>query len=407
MNILLIHQNFPGQFRHLAKMLVADGHRVVGLGRFRNPPIEGVAHVHYEPKRGTSSSVHPLAADFEAKVIRGEAITIAIREIEAKGFRPDLVYAHLGWGEGLFVKDVLPDVPLIGYVEFFYQAVGADVGFDPPDQPVDLATKLRVNAKNASIMLGLERCDALMTPTAWQRSLIPEPYQPKVSLLHEGIDTEIIRPRADVRMQLGEGGPILTAEDEVVTYIARNLEPYRGFHIFMRALPKILRERPNAQVLIAGKEGVSYGSQPSAGKSWKQVMLEEVGSQIDLSRVRFLGWLPSEALHALYQLSRAHIYLTYPFVLSWSMLEVMAAGGLVVGSRTKPVEEVIEDGVNGRLTDFFDVEALADRVIECCAEPERFAPLRAAARQTVIERYDLNTVTLPAYRRLIETWVGG
>jgi glycosyltransferase involved in cell wall biosynthesis len=205
-----------------------------------------------------------------------------------------------------------------------------------------------------------------------------------------------------VRITLAKAGVTLSAGDEVVTYVARNLEPYRGFHVFMRALPGLLRARPRARVLIVGGDQVSYGSKPADGETWRARMLAEVGGQIDAGRVHFLGRLPYESYLRLLQVSAVHAYLTYPFVLSWSMLEAMAAGCMVVGSRTAPVEEVIKHGENGWLVDFFDHRQLAEALAGALEERSRLDGIRQAARRTVVERFDLTTVCLPRQLEILQ-----
>lgn len=203
-------------------------------------------------------------------------------------------------------------------------------------------------------------------------------------------------------MRLGEAGTILRAGDEVVSFVNRNLEPYRGFHSFMRALPEILAARPRAQIVVVGGDAVSYGRAPRDGGTWRARLLAEVGSRLDLARVHFVGKLPYPTLIKLFQVTAAHVYLTYPFVLSWSMLEAMSAGALVIGSRTAPVEEVVQDGRNGLLVDFFSPVEIAQRVIEVLERPARFLELRMNARQTIVQKYDLLSCCLPAQIALAE-----
>jgi glycosyltransferase involved in cell wall biosynthesis len=245
-----------------------------------------------------------------------------------------------------------------------------------------------------------------MVPTQWQRSVHPPDLLDRIEVIHDGIDTDSARPDPDATFTL-PGGKQARLGDEILTYVARNMEPYRGFHIFMRALPEILAKRPNAQVLIIGAESVSYGAAPKNFKTWREAMMAEVGDRLDKSRVHFLGQVPKPIFLKALQVSACHIYLTYPFVLSWSMLESMACGCVLVASNTAPVREVVEDGRNGLLVDFFDTRALAERVAEVLAEPARFKAMREAARHTAVERYDLPTVCLPQQLKLIEQVMAG
>ena len=398
MNWLFIHQNFPGQYVHAARHLVAAGDTVCFITQQRERQLPGVRKIVYAPRRGASQA-HSFVRDFETAVENGLAVAAVCEALKREGFRPDLVVGHNGWGEILYVKDCWPGMPLLGYFEFFYHASNSDLDFDP-EFPASAEDGMRIRTRNAINLMGLETADWGQTPTEWQRSRYPRRYWPNISIIHEGIDTEAVRPDRSARLWL-KGGVSLSQGDQVITYCARNLEPYRGFHVFMRALPEVLRRFPKAQVLIVGGNGVSYGRRPTRAGSWREQMLAELAGQIDLARVHFLGRIPYAQHLAILQLSSAHVYLTYPFVLSWSFLEAMAAGCVVIGSRTAPVEEVIEDGANGYLVDFFDTAALAERIGTVLSDPAGQAEIRAAARRNVLERYDLGTVCLPEYLGLM------
>jgi len=398
MRFLFVHQNFPGQYVHIARHLTQTGHQVSFVTQPRRAEIEGIRKIEYRPTlNNTDPSAH--LHEFENGVANGLAVARVCHWLDRDGYIPDIVIGHNGWGEILYVKDVWPQIPLLGYFEFFYRPSGSDVDFDPEFPPeADIAIRLRT--RNAVNLLGLDAADWGQTPTKWQRAQYPERYWDQLDILHEGIDTAVVKPDTTAHLWLSSGF-CLSSEHEIVTYSARDLEPYRGFHVFMRALPKVLRERPNAQVLIVGANGVSYGRQPQVSSSYREQLLAELDGALDFRRVHFLGHLPYRQYLTVLQVSSAHVYLTYPFVLSWSLLEAMSAGCLVIASRTPPVEEVISDGMNGRLVDFFDGDGLADRIITALADGDD--SLRAAARQTVIERYDLRSVCLPAYLDLLGT----
>jgi glycosyltransferase involved in cell wall biosynthesis len=402
LRILFVHQNFPGQFVHVASALVARKHEVVALAIDRRLPISGVKTIYYQPQRGSSEGIHPFAIDFETKLIRAEACAEAAVTLKKDGFYPDLIYAHTGWGESLFLKDVWPLAKLLGYFEFYYHAEGADCGFDLEFSTVSLQEAMRIRAKNAIQLLCLEQADRGVSPTQWQWSTIPSAYQDKIAVIHDGIDTARVKPDPNVRMQFARDNLTLTVQNEVITFVSRNLEPCRGYHQFVRALPEIMARRPQAHVLIVGGDGVSYGAPPAAGQTYRQQFFDEVRDRIDLSRIHFLGKLPYEDFIRVVQLSSVHIYLTYPFVLSWSMLEAMAAQALVVGSATAPVTEVIRDGENGLLVDFFSSEALVNAVCVVLEHPDRMMEIRRQARQTIVERFDLRTMCLPRQIQLIE-----
>ena len=399
MNWLFIHQNFPAQFVHAARHLAAAGDQVVFITQQRERQLQGVRKIVYAPSR-KNAGIHPFVLDINTAVENGLSVARICDELKRTGFTPDLVAGHNGWGEILYVKDCWPSVPLLGYFEFFYRPHDSDLDFDPefPPNPTD---GMRIRTRNAINLLGLETADWGQTPTEFQRGLYPEKYRQKISVVHEGVDTAIVHPDPSTRLWLA-GGLSLSRNDLLITYSARNLEPYRGFHIFMRTLPKLLERHPTARVLIVGGNDVSYGRRPAGGAAnWRQQLLTELDGQLDLSRVHFLGRLNYPQYLAMLQISSAHIYLTYPFVLSWSLLEAMAAGCALVASRTAPVEEVVRDGENGHLVDFFDRDALADRVSEMLLHSDRQEGIRAAARQTVVERFDLATKSLPAYLALL------
>ena len=391
---LFIHQNFPGQFVHAALELVRLGHEVVALG-IKGRDVPGVKYIRYEPKPPARVSDVEPSRDFETKIVRGMACAQVMEQLRTQGFNPDTIVAHPGWGESLFCKDVWPGARLLMFAEFFYSAQGADYNFDPEFARESVAARARLRIKNSVHLHALQAADAGYTPTQWQLSQLPQEYQHKIQVIFDGIDTDTVAPQPDAVVQLQRAGVTLRAGDEVITFVNRNLEPYRGFHIFMRALPRILRERPGARCLIVGRDDVSYGTKPAAGGNWRQVMLAEVGGQLPMDRVHFLGGLPYQDYLRVLQVSACHVYLTYPFVLSWSCLESMAAGCVVVGSRTGPVQEVIDDGVDGLLVDFFDTEALADRVVEVLQHPERHRELVKNARKRVAAQYDLRTRCLP------------
>ena len=399
MNILIIHQNFPGQFKFLAPALVRAGHVVTALTMQKTEikDWQGVKVIPYSASRGTTPNVHPWVSDFETKTIRGEACFRAALQLRSQGYCPDVILAHHGWGESLFLKEAWQSAKLAIYCEFFYHPQGADVGFDPEFPATDEGDGCRLRLKNLNNLLHFEVADAGISPTHWQASTFPPAMRSKITVVHDGIDTDAVAPNQKVSLTLN-GNLVLTRADEVVTFVNRNLEPYRGYHIFMRALPEILRLRPNARVLIVGGDEVSYGAKPQSGKKWKEIFAAEVRPLIgdaDWSRVHFLGHVPYQHFIPLLQLSRVHVYLTYPFVLSWSLLEAMSAGCAIVASDTQPLREAIEHDVTGRLVDFFDVAGLSAQVCNLLDDADGRARLGASAREFARTHYDLRTVCLP------------
>jgi len=354
---------------------------------------------------GTVGTMHPLLHDVEAKVLRAEACTAAMLRLARTGYRPDLVIANPGWGEALFVKDVFPDTRLVCLLEFFYDASGADFGFDPEFGSPSLEARMKLRLKNLALAEALRVMDWGVAPTAWQASRLPAESRGRVSVIFDGIDTVAVSPDRDAVFSHPAVPVPLSAGEPLITFVNRNLEPYRGYHVFMRALPEIQRRLPEARIVIVGGDGVSYGAAPPAGQTWKQRYLDEVAPRLDLSRVHFLGQLPYSHYLKLLQVSAAHVYLTYPFVLSWSCLEAMSAGCHVVASRTPPVEDFVESGVNGTLFQFFDGVELAQAVERAVRGRRADLELRAAARRTVVERGDLQAC-LAKWREMLTRVVG-
>ena len=398
--ILFIHQNFPGQFVHAATELVRLGHEVVALG-IQGRGVPGVKYIRYRPEAPERTSEVKSVMDFETKVVRGMACAQAMSKLKDAGFTPDAIVTHPGWGEALFCKDVWPGARLIIFSEFFYSADGGDYNFDPEFRHERVDDRIRLRLKNSVHLHALHAADVAYTPTQWQLSQVPAEYQNKVRVIFDGIDTAVVAPQPQASIRLTRDNIRLTAADEVITFVNRNLEPYRGFHVFMRALPEILKARPSAHCIIVGKDDVSYGSRPISGGSWRQVMQDEVGAKLPMERVHFLGGLPYDDYLRVIQISTCHVYLTYPFVLSWSCMEAMSAGRVVVASNTGPVQEVIEHGVNGLLFDFFDVAALSKQVIDVLGNPESYRHIGIQARQSVVIKYDLQSRCLPTQLSLI------
>lgn len=397
MRILFVHQNFPGQFKYLAPALTVDpDNQVVAFTMQKNPKPDwkGVRLVPYQAARSTATTTHPWVTDFETKTIRAEAAFRAALALRESGFTPDVIIAHPGWGESLFLKDVWPHAKLGIYCEFYYHAQGADVGFDPEFPAKDPGEVCRLRLKNLNNLLHFEIADAGISPTHWQASTFPEPFRSKITVVHDGIDCNFVAPNPAVGMTLSNNLK-LTRKDEIITFVNRNLEPYRGYHIFMRALPEILRRRPKARVLIIGGDDVSYGARAPEGKKWKDIFLTEVKDKLDMSRVHFMGNIPYEHFIPVMQLSTVHVYLTYPFVLSWSLLECMSAGCAILASDTQPLHGVIENDVTGKLVDFFDPSALTENVCALLEQPELRAKLGANARIFAQSNYDVATVCLP------------
>ena len=399
MNLLFVHQNFPAQFKFLAPALVKHGHNVVAMTmqKGKAPNWNGVKLVHYSASRSSSPNINSWISDFEPKTIRAEACFNAALKMKKSGFEPDLIISHHGWGESLFLKEVWYKAKLVIYCEFFYQSSGADIGFDPEFPIKDPGDICALHLKNLNNKLHFEIADAGLSPTYWQASTFPEPFRSKITVIHDGIDTQVLVPNKKVNLIIN-GNLSLSKENEVITFVNRNLEPYRGYHIFMKALPDILQKRPNARVLIVGGDQISYGQKAENGQSWKEIYINKIRPKIsedDWRRVHFLGNISYDLFIPLLQLSTVHVYFTYPFVLSWSLLEAMSIGCAIVASDTKPVHEAIIHDKTGRLVDFFDTKSLANEVCQLLEDPLARKRLGNNARLFAQENYDLKTICLP------------
>jgi glycosyltransferase involved in cell wall biosynthesis len=401
MKYLFIHQNFPGQYRHVVRHLASQPKNQVSfITQPNGNVIPGVQKITYPKDQRGHINCHAWAAELERAIYTGAQVAQACRDLRERGFTPDLIVGHSGWGETLFVKDVYPGVPVLANFEFYYHARGVDADFDSEFVSI-FNDPSRLRTRNGINLLAFQGADWGHSATNWQRSLYPPEMQTRISVLHEGVDTDLLRPNPTASFRL-PSGRILTRRDEVVTYVARNLEPYRGFHVFMRALPQLLRRRKRAQVVILGDTGVSYGAPAPPNSTFKAMMLQELGDKLDLERVHFLGLADYHAYLTLMQVSTVHVYLTYPFVLSWSFLEAMACGCLIVGSATPPVLEVLRDGVNGFAVDFFAVRKLATRIESVLERRRDLQAVRQAARATAVERFDLRRRLLPQWMALCD-----
>jgi len=404
MRILVLHPNFPAQFRHVISILGQDpNNEVVYCTKNERPEwnIAGVKKALFTPSRDPRPETHHYVRPLESAVLHGQAVYRTLENLKSQGFTPDVIYGHSGWGPTIYTKDVYPKSPLVCYFEWFYHAYGSDADFDPADPltPDDVA---RIRTKNAPILLDLYSCDWGLSPTKWQRSQFPPEFQSKISAMHDGVDTEFFKPKPGAKLQLPDLD--LSHVDEIVTYVGRGMEPYRGFPEFIESVAYLQEKRPNAHVVVVASERVCYGKPLPDGKSYKEHMLEKV--PLDLSRVHFVGTLPYQLYLQVLQASSVHVYLTRPFVLSWSSIEAMSTGCIVVGSATSPVEEVIEDGVNGFLVDFFSPKQIADRVADVLENQADLVKIRENARQTVLENYS-HKVLLPKHIQLLQNVANG
>jgi glycosyltransferase involved in cell wall biosynthesis len=393
--LLFVHQNFPGQFLHLAPEMQRRGHDVRAVTDAVNTTGSPIPTLRYSFKPEiVDPKVTRLGRNYTTMSDRGVVVARFARKLRDQGYVPDVIFGHSGWGETLFLKEVWPEAKLLVYAEFYYRGQGGDIGFDKEYQDTGFDQTMIAQGRAAHMAQALAHADKGLSPTVFQANSHPPALRRQIEVIFDGVDCDRLAPNLAARFALPDG-TVLAPGDEVLTFVNRNLEPYRGYHTFMRALPAVLQARPNAQVVIVGGNEVSYGRPPPQGGGWKDVILDEVRDQIDHSRVHFLGRIPYGDLVNLFHVARVHAYLTYPFVLSWSMVEAMAAGTLVVGSRTAPVQEMIEDGVTGRLVDFFDAPGWSAALVDALAQPEAYQRMREAARAMVRARYDLRSVCLP------------
>jgi len=392
--LLFVHQGFPSQYIHILRALETQGgHELIALGIEEADEVlpASVKYFRYSLTRGNQPGLHPWVLDIESKVLRAEACANAAIKLKQQGFTPDLICSHPGWGEPLFLKDIWPEIPLLTYQEFFYNPRGFDYAFDNEIHgESNWMDSARIRIKTANQLLNLEASDWCVTPTEFQKSSYPKAWRNRISVIHDGIDTNKACPSKTQEPVELPDGTVLQPDDKVVTFVNRTLEPYRGCHSMIRAIPQLQQLAPDAKLVIVGDtKGVSYGNLCPEGE-WSERFLAEIEGHYDPSRVHFTGPVPYEHFIPILQLSKAHVYLTYPFVLSWSLLEAMSCGCAVVGSNTLPVQEVIKHGRNGLLVDFFDPQQIASTIAELLKNRTYALELGQAARETVLQHYRLD-----------------
>ena len=385
MNILFLHRNFPAQFKFLASALAKDkkNNVVFVTNNIETKPFDGIKKVVYKLKRKVPNNCHRYLRFYEESIIHGQSAAEAMITLQQQGFKPDIIFGH-SWGSSMFVKEIFPDVPYVAHIEWYYNPVNSDVDFGR--EPLNIDEKASLKCRNSHILQDLISCDYAISPTEWQKQQVPEIFRSKVTVIHEGINTDICKPNPKAKFKVPDKNITLSANDEVLTYATRGMEEYRGFPEFMKAASILQKQRPNLHVVVAGEDRVCYGRHLK-DDTFKQKMLREL--EFDESRLHFTGPLAYGEYLKLLQVSSAHIYLTYPFVLSWSFLEAMAAGCCIIASDTAPVVEVMQDKFNGILTDFYDINAMTDKINDVLDNQEKYAIIRENARDTVVQKYDL------------------
>ena len=399
MRVLFLHNNYPAQFGALAKYLAQRGHDVTFGTNWQGTPPKWLRMVRFKPHREVRREQHPYLAFVEKAVLNGQGFARAAWKMQAAGYAPDVIVAHSGWGPGLYVRDVWPAAKYVGYFEWYYRSSGADVGFLDKASWDDVH---RIRTRNAAILLDVEACNWGIVPTAYQASQFPALLRRKLTVQHDGVDTTYFAPQPGRRLKLP--GLDLSHVDELVTYVARGMETYRGFPQAMTAFADVQKRRPRAHVVVVGEDRVAYGKTLPDGDTFRKKMLREL--DFDEDRLHFTGLLSREHYRSVLLASSVHVYLTIPFVLSWSMIEAMSAGCLLVASDTDPVREVVREGHNGLLVDFFDTGRLADRICDALERPDAMAGVRERARQTAVERYPISKL-IPLRARLLDAVAGG
>lgn len=394
MHVLFVHPNFPAQFGHIASHLAARGVSCAFVSEKAGNSAPGVERIQYFPRGGASPHNHYCSRTFENAIWHTHAVYEAVKG--RPELRPDLVVAHSGFGSSLFLPE-LWSCPVINYFEYFYHTKNSDMDFRP-DFPTHELSRLRARARNAMLLLDLENCQAGYSPTRWQRSRLPSCYQPKVEVIFDGIETQVWKPTQGPRVVAGQAIP---PDTRVVTYVARGMESMRGFDIFMKLAKRLCQERQNVLFFIVGQDRICYGGDEEAigQKSFKDWVLAQ--DQYDLDRIRFLGLIPPRELALLLSLTDLHIYLTVPFVLSWSMMNALACGATVLASDTPPVKEMIEHGQNGLLCDFFDIDGMVQQALAVLDDLAQFRPLGQRGIELIKEQYSLD-VCLPRMLALYE-----
>ena len=390
MKYLFVHQNFPGQYLHLLRHLSADpGNEIMFISEPNKNALPGVRRVLYSTPTPNQEPVHLVARDFDMAARRAEIVATMAGNLDRLGFKPDIVIGHHGWGELLDINDVWPDVPVLGYFEFYYDTAGQDVDFDP-EFPMAREKFPKIRAMNVVNHQALAMGQHGQTPTTWQQTRYPPWARPQIKVIQEGARLDLCRPDPAARKRAFSLGDFhVSPREKLVTYVARNLEPYRGVHVMMRALPELLRERKDVKVVMVGGDDVSYGARLSAG-TWREYFQGELKGRYDASRVLFPGQVSYEDYVRLLQRSDAHVYLTYPFVASWSLREALACGCAVLGSDVESVSEFITDGDNGLLVPFLEPPKIAGAILRVLGDDKLNKRLRAGARKYAEQHLDMN-----------------
>jgi glycosyltransferase involved in cell wall biosynthesis len=403
MRILFLHNNFPGQYARIVKYLEGKpGIEMVAGSLASNQQTSSIRQIGYKPHRAARDETHFALRFTEKAVIQGQSVYQAFMTARKRGWAPDIILAHSGYGDSLFLKDLWPDAKVLSYLEWYYNFRESEAVFLKPESIDDPYLQLAVRMKNTVFLHDLAAMDWGQCPTPYQKSQIPEAFQDRISLLHDGIDTEFFSPAPSATVSIGD--KTFRRGDPVISYVSRGMEPMRGFPQFMEAASILLKERPDAHVVVIGEDKIAYSTARTDGRTYLEWALEAF--PVDRERFHFLGKQPLAVLRDIFRVSAAHVYLTVPFVLSWSMMEAMSTGALVIGSDTAPVRDIVSDGENGVLVPFFEPRRLAEQLCEALDHPGRFETIRANARALMLERFDMRDLT-KAHFNLIERVANG
>ncbi|MEM7238825.1 MAG: glycosyltransferase [Pseudomonadota bacterium] len=364
-SILFSHTSFPAQFGAFGTWLAEEGWDVwFATARADASAPPGCRmftfEAQVEPPDGTLADAGPL----EQALCNARGFARSAEATRAEGCIPDLVVAHTGWGAGTYARAVWPETRFIAYAEWWYAHPSPDITPEEPDLESDVRLRARALSKNAPVLLDLAEADAILCPTRFQAAQFPPWIRERMTVAHDGVDTDLHAPNPKARARLALYG--LPPDAELVTYSARGFEPYRGFPDFMRALAALQAERPGLHAMIVGEDRVAYGRALPEQDSWRKRMLAEL--DLDPARTHFTGALPRPDYITVLQASDAHVYLTIPFVLSWSFIEAMSVGCPMVASDVAPVREAAE-GSAVVLVDHSNTEALVARVSALLDDP--------------------------------------
>lgn len=399
MKALFVHKNWPAQFGGFGAYLKRSGWDVAFATQREEARSDTMRIVRFESHRASSSSTHPYLRSLEEAVIAGQGLARAAMTLSRSGWAPDVIVSHSGWVAGAFAKSVWPGAVFVPYFEWFYHFPPVDrTAYDKPVEPLDASARTR--ARNLPFMMDFDAAEVGLIPTAFQAEQFPSWMRDRLVVMHDGIDTDFHCPGPG---EAARARYAIPAGAELVTSLARGMEPHRGFPEIMRAIAKLQKRRPNLHAVIVGEDRVAYGAKLPEGQSWKERVLGEL--DLDLERVHFPGRIPRNEMVELLRASDAHLYVTVPFVLSWSMLEAMSIGCVLVASDVAPVREFVADGRTGLLVPQGDVDALVARVEAALDAQGGRGAIRANARQQIRDQLDAERILYPRKRDLLKSLV--